>query len=363
MEKSYKIALFALPSLLLLGAESAIARGTFVSTWQDLNPGSLSDDNVIDGTGKVCQLCHESSSGGGSWQGYGWNLREQMMAGSNITEAILAIQPSDSDLDPTASDNLTEIDANTQPGWTDGANNTIYFKNGDIVTGQLPPGSILGNLDPVTAAQEPDINLNPVNLAYGTVIVGEAKALSAAVQNLGNADLNVSQIALCAGTSSEYGWSPDAPFTVAAGGSNTLTVTYTPIDDGNDVGCLEIASDDPDEASIVLNLEGSGQTPTVAQPDINLNPVALDFGEVATGTASSLQALVENLGDADLSVSVVNLCAGGSSEYSWSSGGFVVAPGGSHALTVTYTPIDETADLTCLEISSNDRTKLFQVLR
>jgi hypothetical protein len=354
MRKSYKMALLAIPALLLLGADPALARGTFLKTWQQIYPSSLSDDNVINGTGKVCQLCHDSSSGGGSWMGYGWDMREQLNAGASVADAILAIGLYNSDVDPDASDNSTEINADTQPGWTTGANNTIYFKDGSVVTGQMPPGNILGNLDPVVVPQEADINLNPTNLAFGSVLVGESVNLPASVENLGNSDLNVSQISLCAGTSSEYSWSPDAVFSVGAGGSNTLTVNYAPVDDGDDFGCLEISSDDPDESSAILNLEGSGQTPTAPQPDINLNPVAIDFGDVAVGTPSSLQTEVQNLGDADLVVSMVNLCAGTSAEYSWNGGNFIVAPGASQAVTVNYTPVDDGLDQGCLDFSSND---------
>lgn len=354
MKTSYKMALLAIPPLLLLGTSQVLARSAFLSTWQELNPNSLADDNVINGTGKVCQLCHETSSGGGSWQGYGWIMREQLNAGSSLAEAILAIELSDSDLDSTASDNLTEINANTQPGWTSGANNAIYFKDGNVTTGQVPPGNILGNLDPVVAPQEADINLNPSNLIFATVLLGESKSLLAAVENFGNSTLDVSQISLCAGTSSEYRWSPDAAFSVGSGGSSSLTVTYTPVDDGDDFGCLEIISNDPDESSISLNLEGTGQTPTLPQPDINLSPAALDFGNVATGTPSSLQALVQNLGDADLTVSMINLCAGTSSEYSWTNGNFIVAPGGSQTVTVTYTPLDDGIDQGCLDFTSDD---------
>ncbi len=354
MRKSYKMALLAILPLLLLGADPALARSAFLKTWQQQYPNSQADDNVINGTGKVCQLCHDLSGGGGSWQGYGWDMREQLNAGASVAEAILAIGLYDSDVDPDTSDNSTEINADTQPGWTTGANNTIYFKDGSVVTGQMPPGNIFGNFDPIVAPQEADINLNPSNLIFATVLVGESKNLSASVENLGNSDLNVSQVSLCAGTSSEYSWSPDAAFTVGAGGSNTLTVTYTPADDGDDLGCLEIASNDPDENPVTLNLEGTGQTPSLPQPDINLSPAALDFGDVSTGTLSSLQTLVQNLGDADLTVSIVNWCAGTSTEYSWNGGNFIVAPGASQAVTVNYTPMDDGLDQGCLDFSSDD---------
>ena len=61
---------------------------------------------------------------------------------------MLAIESLDSDGDPGGTSNIDEIDADTQPGWTDGPNNTIYFDDGSTQTGQSAPAGILGNLDP-----------------------------------------------------------------------------------------------------------------------------------------------------------------------------------------------------------------------
>jgi hypothetical protein len=48
---------------------------------------------------------------------------------------------------------------------------------------------------------------------------------------------------------------------VAQGGSQTLTVTYTPADEGVDNGCLVIESNDPDKDTVDLNLAGIGAEP------------------------------------------------------------------------------------------------------
>jgi hypothetical protein len=105
---------------------------------------------------------------------------------------------------------------------------------------------------------QPNINLNPTSLDFGTVIIGNGKALTGQVNNEGKDNLEVTNIYPCVGTSSEFATSPSAPFTVAQGGSQTLTVTYTPVDEGEDDGCLVIESNDPDKDSVELNLAGTG---------------------------------------------------------------------------------------------------------
>ena len=125
---------------------AALAKSSYFNTWRSLYPGSSTDDNVLNGTGASCQLCHASSNGGNGWNGYGWRVR-QNLGSMNLSAAILAAEPFDSDADPTGSDNLAEITADAQPGWTPGASNTFYFKDGSTQTGNVPP-SILGDLDP-----------------------------------------------------------------------------------------------------------------------------------------------------------------------------------------------------------------------
>jgi|GEM_PF-2721065 len=127
-------------------------RPTFINAWRSLYPGSISDDNVDLGVGSECQLCHQDANGGDGWNPYGWRIREFMVAGNGLTDAILMAEPFDSDQDPTGSTTLEEISANSQPGWTPGPNNTITFDGGSTSTNQLPPAAILGKLDPNTGS-------------------------------------------------------------------------------------------------------------------------------------------------------------------------------------------------------------------
>jgi hypothetical protein len=257
--------------VLALAATPSLAKKSYLTAWNSIYPASSSAANVTDGTGKSCQFCHESSSGGDGWNAYGWDMRVEMQGGLSAAEAILAIELLDSDMDPGAADNLEEINGDAQPGWTDGANNTIYFGDGTTAEAQSPPAGILGGLDPVVGPQEPDINLRPSSLDFGLVDVGTPEVRTTAVENLGNLTLNVSGVALCGGTSVEYAWSPSA-FAVAPGASQTVTVTYTPVDEGLDTGCLDIASDDPDEGVVQLGLSGEGVVP---------QPQALDYDIVS----------------------------------------------------------------------------------
>ncbi|MCX5731631.1 MAG: choice-of-anchor D domain-containing protein [Deltaproteobacteria bacterium] len=205
------------------------------------------------------------------------------------------------------------------------------------------------------AAPAPSIALSPASLTFGTVTVGGSASLSAQVQNSGTAPLTVSAVARCASpaTSAEFAWSPAAPFTVAAGGSTTVTVTYTPTAAGPDAGCLAFSSNDTANPTVNLNVSGTGQA--AAAPKIAVAPAALAFGNVTVGSPSARTFTISNTGTATLTGTVART-AGTSTEYGASPSSFNVAAGGSQVVTVTYTPTDSTTDNGSITVSSNDTT-------
>jgi hypothetical protein len=134
----------------LLLASSALPRSPrppFATTWSSLYPTSASLDHVVNGTGSSCQLCHESLSGGDGWNAYGWTIKQIVDGGQSLSNAIMAVEGTDSDGDPGGFTNLAEITSGAQPGWTSGATNTIFFDDGSTTTNQLPPAGILDPLD------------------------------------------------------------------------------------------------------------------------------------------------------------------------------------------------------------------------
>jgi predicted CXXCH cytochrome family protein len=126
--------------------EIAHARNNFYATWDSAYPASISDDNVITGTGTNCAICHSASGGGNPWNAYGWDMRVETKAGSSTAVALANIEGLDSDGDGVS--NIDEINAGTQPGWTNGNNNIFFFKNLSTTLNQPPPSpAILGDLD------------------------------------------------------------------------------------------------------------------------------------------------------------------------------------------------------------------------
>lgn len=239
---------------IVLGAPiAALARPGYLTTWAGKYPNSTSDNNA------GCNLCHGTSTN--NWNAYGSAIRQVWASnGNNISAAIDAVEGLDSDSDPTGSSNLAEINANTQPGWTTGNNNTIYDTNGDPIATNQPPPSGIGALDP--SVGQPDIDVSPT-LNFGTVAVGSSSTQSVTVANVGSADLTVSSLGVSGSADFALGaGAPSTPFTVAAGGNESVPVRYTPSGTGSDAGTLTIGSNDPDESSVEVSLSGTGATAT-----------------------------------------------------------------------------------------------------
>jgi hypothetical protein len=130
-------------------------------------------------------------------------------------------------------------------------------------------GDLLYDGDDPDCFPFPDINLNPAALDFGVVTIGGSSTLTAQIENLGTADLTVNSITPAAGTSGEFTFmAPATPFIIPPGGSQAVTVTYTPVDVGLDTGELDIDSDDPDEPLVELGLTGEGVDQTVVETEV-----------------------------------------------------------------------------------------------
>lgn len=123
-------------ALLLCFTASIDARDRYYSWWLD----QYSQQSF---TGEArCQICHEQISGGDGWNAYGWDLRQVFESNrlaigggfDNEQAAFLSslrtLEEFRTDLsDPSSANYLEEILANAQPGWREGEDNRISFKD------------------------------------------------------------------------------------------------------------------------------------------------------------------------------------------------------------------------------------------
>lgn len=166
-------------------------------------PGTLNDwqsrYGAVSPSGDAagCQLCHANANGGSPWNGYGWDLRLALAdatcdlnqdATVSNAEALFCVELLNSDGDGSGYDNVTEIGLGTQPGWTNGAFNTLYDRAGTTV-GQLPPPNI-GPVDPTGTEPPPpppppppsdEDDLPPGQQKRRTIVVRPGQSIQAAI--------------------------------------------------------------------------------------------------------------------------------------------------------------------------------------
>jgi len=122
MNKVRFVAAILITAVLVLLCNSAAARNPIANDWQghygsggtsgvESNSMAIMDSS----TGAKCQVCHVESGGGSPWNAYGWAMR-QAVSGGDWVGAFTSIETTDSD--GNGDDNLDEIMADAQPGWT-----------------------------------------------------------------------------------------------------------------------------------------------------------------------------------------------------------------------------------------------------
>ncbi len=202
----------------------------------------------------------------------------------------------------------------------------------------------------------PDIAVLPGSVDFGQIAPADQGAQTVRVRNDGDADLTLSDRLELLGDA--FSVSALEATLLAPGEETALIVTFTPGDapEGSGTqtgGTLRISSDDPDEPVVTVPL--SGGLPTPGAPDISLTPQSHDFGTLEPGAVAAQDLLLQNTGDAPLSLSALTW-ASPSAEFLLSgdlSPG-TLAPGETRTITVTYAPADDQPDAGTLTVLSDD---------
>lgn len=144
MKRRDSICMRALAPALIGAAVLAVAPNvqaltTYLNAWSDEYSTSTSDS-------AGCLLCHDTSTE--RLNAYGADICNA--SGATTRDRFHAVDALDSDQDPTGSDNLTEINANSQPGWTAGEN-PVFSTATCAQTGSVdePPAGVPMPYDPI----------------------------------------------------------------------------------------------------------------------------------------------------------------------------------------------------------------------
>ncbi len=205
---------------------------------------------------------------------------------------------------------------------------------------------------------EPEIEVSPITYDFGSLNAGyEIQDTTITIDNIGNGDLNISNIYLQNGNSN---FSLATIFTgiVESDTSTELIVSYEPGTYETNSDIISILSNDEDEPEVLVYLDGSGDAPV-----IHVTPATYDFGTVFVGCEDTLGVTITNIGNADLEITDLEYFASLPVDFSiedfetehgplpWT-----ITPtyGDYIHLRVEYIPLDILDDGAWVEITSSD---------
>jgi hypothetical protein len=161
------------------------------------------------------------------------------------------------------------------------------------------------------------------NLAFGNVTVGSSPQSSLTIYNTGNSTMTISSISYPSGFSGN--WSG----TIAAGGSQSVTVTFSPTSAISYGGTVTVNSD---KTSGTNTITASGTGIPVPTRIISLSG-NLAFGNVTVGSSPQSSFTIYNTGNSTMTISSINYPSGFSGNWSGT-----IAANGSQSVTVTFSP-------------------------
>lgn len=170
----------------------------------------------------------------------------------------------------------------------------------------------------------------PASLNLGSVLVGSSQSQTITLSNTGGSSLTVS-----GATVSGTGFSISGltcPFTLNAGSTATLNVSFAPTVTGTDNATLALASN-ASNPSVNVALSGSGTNPAGT---LGVSPGSLSFGNVDVGSSSSQNGSLTASGGS------VVVSSANSNNTEFTLGGLTlpltIAAGQSVPYTVTFAP-------------------------
>lgn len=211
-----------------------------------------------------------------------------------------------------------------------------------VLDGQLDItfGSVVGR--PVVAAiavtfvaaAPAGLSVSPASVDLGAVPVGASSDGVIAISN--NGSTNAEILAAQAGAAAFTVIAPSLPAAVAPGSTVTLTVRFSPSIAGAASTELILDTDDTATPTLAVSLFGTGVVDG-QPPDIDVSPVALDFGASPLGIPLSQDVTVLNVGSSDLTVTGAS--ATGSPFAASAPLPATVTPNSDSVVTVTFTPL------------------------
>jgi hypothetical protein len=189
------------------------------------------------------------------------------------------------------------------------------------------------------------VSVSPTALNFGSVATGsKSTAQTVTVSNPTGSAAAVSSIA----ATGDFAQTNTCGSSIAAGGSCTVSVTFSPTAAGARTGTLTVNAGG---VTNTVSLSGTGTSSGGGSATLTASPTSVAFGSQAVGSASAAQQVtVTNTGSAAATVSSVSA---GAPFAQTNTCGTSITAGGSCTVSVTFTPTATGGASASLTVASN----------
>lgn len=180
---------------------------------------------------------------------------------------------------------------------------------------------------------EPPVSLSPSLLYLGTQAVGtNSPAGTATLTNTGEDSVSISSYTIAGSNSADFAADSTCGASLAAGGSCTFSVHFTPTTVGPRKSSLSVSYEGPGSPRTIL-LTGVGAA-------VTLTPASLNFGSLTVGGHSSPQAItLTNAGSATISIWQIAILGTNPGDFSKTTTcGSTLAASANCTVNVTFNP-------------------------
>lgn len=284
------------------------------------------------------------------------------VTGSHSSQFIVTQQPSQDTV--VSNGNIFFYVAFAPTGVTGTRTATLQIENSDA---NESPYSIVLTGEATESGEgttEPEINIKMDDTDYasgssvdfGDVSVDTDQNLTFTIENNGDAPLTLSgsPLAVLGGSdSSHFTVTQPSSATVAASGTTTFSISFSPTTTGSKTATVQLTSNDADEGIYTINLTGNG---TEAGGSVTAEGLDLSFGSTVVGTSDTVDITVTALdGSGEIATAFTGTVALSSSDtnVSLSPDSIAITAGGTATASVSVSYDGLSGDVANPEITAS----------
>jgi hypothetical protein len=207
------------------------------------------------------------------------------------------------------------------------------------------------------------------NTDFGVVNTGTTLTKTFSIENNGPGALKVTGFSITGVNASSFSLvsPPSAPFNIAAGGSQSITIQFAPTVDSVRNATLNIMSNDLDEGIYDIAIKGQGGSPEI---NVQGNSISIADGDVTPGTANNTDFgsvpvnsnttktfIIQNTNVGTLTITGITMSGANNAEFTLSgapSFPLTIPANSTQSITVKFTPTAGGLRTATINIASND---------